>query len=77
MGETSQSIKKHMYKHRKTMKIGNDKNPLVKHNLRTKDSKMLINIHYKQHKKIDESSIITNCNTVKQKPSFFSTNLLI
>ena len=31
---------------------------------------MLINIHKKQHKKIVDSSIISNYNTVKQRPIF-------
>ena len=48
----------------------------TKHSFDFKDSKMLVNIHFKQHKKIVESSIISNYNTIKQG-SFLSTHLLI
>ena len=65
------------------MKKGNINNSLVKHNLETnhdsnfKDSKMLIYIDNKKHQKIVESRIISNHNTIKQRPSSFnlSSNL--
>ena len=53
------------------MKIGDDKNVLVKRNLETnfnfnfKHTKMLVNIHSKQHRKIRECSIIFYYKVVK------------
>ena len=51
------------------------KNDLMKYNLKTygnfKDTKMLFNMHNKQHRKIGESSIISNNHTIKQRPVFF------
>ena len=54
------------------------KKSFVKHNFKTnpnfnfKDSKMLLYVHNKQHKKIVESRIISNYNDIKQKPGILT-----
>ena len=68
LDKTSGSVKNRTYQE----KIVDDKNVSIKHYLETnhssnvKDCKML-NIHNKVHRKIVESSIISNYNTIKQR----------
>ena len=45
------------------------------HNL--KDSKMIVRIHTNQHRKIVESSIISNYNLIKLRPVYFSSSLFL
>ena len=78
IGETSRLMKKHIHKQTQDYKIGDERNMFVKnsleakHNLNFKCSKMFVNIHNKHCRKMVESSIIFNCDSIKQMLVYFN-----
>ena len=69
-------IRKRFCGHKRDMEIDGEKNALAKHckeinqNFNSFDSKMLVNMYNKQHRKIVESSIILHLNAIKQSTHF-------
>ena len=76
MVDESRPIQKQIYEHKRDLKKGIENNKLVLNNLETnhnfnfKDSKILVNLHNKKHRKSVDSSIISNYNSMKQRPGF-------
>ena len=75
IGETWGSIKKHTHGHIRYFKIGNTSEVYIletKYSFNHNDSKMLINLHNKQHRKGIESSILSNYNTDRNWAGFYN-----
>ena len=67
----------HIYEHLQDFGLGDIPNALISHNLeikqsfKFKDSKVFVKIHFKQHRNVIESCIVSNYYTIKQRSSFF------
>ena len=76
--ETCYRFYKRIYEHKRDIRRTDMNDGLVKYNLETnhsfdfKDSKLLVYIHFKKYREMSESRIVSNYNTINQKPDFFN-----
>ena len=76
-GETSRSLDKRVYEHKRAIKTGDSKNAIFthmhkyQHRPNFSNSHIIKYIHNRRQRQIVESAIISVANTVTQRPGFY------
>ena len=77
IGETSRSLKQRLYEHRRDLKLNNHLNSLVghrntyDHNFNLQQACIIKNMHDANKRRCLEAALISECNTISQRPGFF------